>query len=67
MSRASRLPRGLEAIAEYYEDFGRASDADVIRLDADVIRLLLARARERRTALEHADPHDRPRASADAR
>jgi putative phosphoribosyl transferase len=55
-----RMPAPLEAIAAYYEDFAQASDADVIRL-------LLARERERRSAPEPADLRRRARASADAR
>ena len=53
-------PERLSAIAECYDDFDQASDADVIRL-------LLARRREYMTAREPADVHRQARPSADAR
>jgi predicted phosphoribosyltransferase len=53
-------PERLSAIAECYDDFDQASDADVIRL-------LLARQREYRTGRDPADVHREARPSADAR
>ena len=53
-------PERLGAIAECYDDFDQASDADVIRL-------LLARQREYRTGRDPADVHREARPSADAR